>query len=513
MQKNHRLILLLAIIRLIIPYLLQYGTYEPHRDEFLYLAEGQHLAWGYLEVPPFLSLFARVTSLLGNSIYWIKWWPDVFGSLTFFLCARMALHLGGSRLSIWLVFFAFVFTGWLRLFFLFQPNAPEVLFATLMSYGLIRYSQTRESRYLYFWGIGIGLGLLSKYTIAFWAFSLLAGLMLTKERQVLRNKHFYLALLVSLLIFFPNLLWQVGHRFPFLHHMEELKESQLVHISAADFLKGEILFYLPVIFVWIGGLCYCFSKSGSKLLFFGISFLLLQLVMVLLHGKSYYTAGSFTILISIGAAFSENLLRRSVRVIRYFAIGFPVALGLCFWPLLLPVASPAKLVEWYKWMGLEKTGLLKWEDLESHPLPQDFADMLGWNEMAKKTEKAYATLTPSEKKDVIIWCDNYGEAGALNFYRKKYQLPEAYSENGSFLMWLPSVILPNQVILVSTDPDILEDPKVKQFASVTLIDSIVNPYAVERGTRILVLKYPGNDLKNLFQEGLIKKQKQFGIVR
>ena len=100
MRNFSRLILLLAILRFILPYLLQSPVYEPHRDEFLYLAEGRHLAWGYLEVPPLLSLFAWFTHLLGNSVFWIKFWPNLFGSLTFILCARIVSRAGGGRLAL-----------------------------------------------------------------------------------------------------------------------------------------------------------------------------------------------------------------------------------------------------------------------------------------------------------------------------------------------------------------------------------------------------------------------------
>ncbi|MBN9351591.1 MAG: glycosyltransferase family 39 protein [Chitinophagaceae bacterium] len=511
MRKHTRLILFLALARFILPYLLQNGIYEPHRDEFLYLAQGNHLAWGFLEVPPFLSVFAWLIHLFGNSVFWIRFWPDLFGSLTFLLCADAVRVLGGKQFSIWLVFFAFVFTGWLRMFFLFQPNAPEIFFITLMNYGIFRYIIDRKPKYLFLFGIAAGLGMLTKYTVAFWAFSLLTGLALTSKRKIFKERKFYFSLIIAFLIFLPNFLWQAFHQFPFVHHMEELKSTQLNYISPGDFFKEEFLMYLPVFFVWIAGLIFCLSRRGRDYKVFCISFLVLQVIMLLLHGKSYYTAGSFTFLFVFGAIALENGIRN--RLVKYMAIVFPLVTGIFFWPLLLPVTRPAELAKLYQKMHLDKSGLLRWEDLKSHPLPQDFADMLGWKEMTEKTEKVYSTLTPEEKKDVIIWCDNYGESGAINFFGKKYHLPEAYSANGSFLFWLPSTRFPDNVILISRNEDAVDDPYVRQFNVVKVMDSITNPFSREYKTLILSLQKPSTGFRQQFQKRIDSLRNQFGGYR
>ncbi len=512
MRNHNRLILLLAIARFVIPYLLQSPVYEPHRDEFLYLAEGQHLAWGFLEVPPLISVFAWLSSFLGNSIFWIKFWPNLFGSLTFFVCAKMIVKLGGGKLALWLLFFVFVFGAWLRMFFLFQPNAPEIFFSALMAYGLLRFVQTSKTQYLYAFGIAVGLGMLTKYTIAFWTVSLLAGLLFT-DRKVFLNKHLYYALGAGFLIFLPNFVWQWTHDFPVLHHMQELKETQLDHVSAGDFLKDELLMYLPVFYIWIAGLLYCFTSKGRKVRAFGIAFLVLQGILLLLQGKAYYSAGSFTVLFALGAYYPEQIFSRINSVFKYTAIGFSVLSGLALWPLLLPVASPAKLASLYKTLHFDKAGVLKWEDLKNHELPQDFADMLGWKEMAAGVSKAYSTLDSSEKRLLLIWCDNYGQAGAVNYYRKESGIPEAYSSNGSFLFWLPSTDFPDNVILVSENQNPLEDPLIKQFTSIVLIDSVRNPYAREYRSTILVLKHPSEKLKEVMKKEIEGDRNQFIINR
>src|ERR1041384_7329182 len=144
MPSAKKLLWILFALKLILPFLLQDGYYQPHRDEFLYLAEGRPLAWGYMEVPPVLSLFAWLINLLGGGHFWIKFFPDLVGGFCFLLVGRMILLLNGGRFALFLGFLPFVFGAFLRVFFLFQPNFIEIFFWTLIGYTLIRFIQTEK---------------------------------------------------------------------------------------------------------------------------------------------------------------------------------------------------------------------------------------------------------------------------------------------------------------------------------------------------------------------------------
>src|SRR5512147_2237830 len=99
------LLYLLTFIKLIVPFFLQNSFYQPHRDEYLYLAEANHMAWGYMEVPPLLSVFAWITNFFGGSLFWIRIWPALFGALTFFLVGKIILSLGGKSFALILGWF------------------------------------------------------------------------------------------------------------------------------------------------------------------------------------------------------------------------------------------------------------------------------------------------------------------------------------------------------------------------------------------------------------------------
>ncbi|MEO6814810.1 MAG: glycosyltransferase family 39 protein [Ginsengibacter sp.] len=506
MRKINRLILLLAIVKLILPYLLQNSYYEPHRDEFLYLAEGQHLAWGYLEIPPLLSIFAWLTHAFGNSIFWIKFWPDLFGVFTFILSAKIVQSLGGKAFAVFLVFLPFVFGAYLRVFFLFQPNAPEIFFWTLIAYSTIRYIQTAKNKWLYIFSVGTGLGMLSKYSVVFFVISILLGLLVSKQRKIFLNKHLYFAGFIALLIFLPTLAWEYNHHFPVIVHMKELQKQQLQYINPSGFLLGQIIMNLPTFFIWIAGLYFvAFSSEGKRFRAFAWAYVFVISLLLYFQGKDYYALGIYPVLFAFGAYHLETFAQLHSRVWKHVFVIIPVLLGILVIPILLPVAKPEPLSNYYRVMKTEKAGVLKWEDQKNHPLPQDFADMLGWEEMTQKMAQAYAKLDSNEKKNSILFCDNYGEAGAVNFYGNKYNLPEAYSDNGSFLFWIPKNKNVENIILITDDKQEMQHLFIKQFASAVAFDSVTNIYAREYGSLIIILKGPSEQFKNEFRKKIDTK--------
>jgi len=186
-----------------------------------------------------------------------------------------------------------------------------------------------------------------------------------------------------------------------------------------------------------------------------------------------------------------------------------IALNLILVPSLLPIWEPQKLADFYKKYKVGKTGLLKWEDQQNHPLPQDFSDMLGWEEMTQKVEKAYSQLSPQEKKDVFIFCNNYGMAGAVNYYASKYHLPPAYSDNASFLYWLPLDKRITNMILVTEDPHEEQHYWAKGFQQIVKLDSVTNFYARERGDYIYLFKGADDNFNRFFKEKIEKDRAAF----
>ena len=180
-------------------------------------------------------------------------------------------------------------------------------------------------------------------------------------------------------------------------------------------------------------------------------------------------------------------------------------------PILLPILPPQPLADLYVKMHIEKTGSLKWEDLKNHPLPQDFSDMLGWEEMTQKAAKAYNMMSDSEKQNAIIFCNNYGMAGAVNYYAPKYKLPQAYSDNASFLYWLPSNINIKNFVLVSDDPNEKEHDFAKGFQQIIKVDSVPVFMRVNTAIIFICLKELMKTFKNSLKKKLQKIKQSLNI--
>jgi hypothetical protein len=263
---------------------------------------------------------------------------------------------------------------------------------------------------------------------------------------------------------------------------------------------------LPTFFIWIAGLYFvAFSSEGKRFRAFAWAYVFVISLLLYFQGKDYYALGIYPVLFAFGAYHLETFAQLHSRVWKHVFVIIPVLLGILVIPILLPVAKPEPLSNYYRVMKTEKAGVLKWEDQKNHPLPQDFADMLGWEEMTQKMAQAYAKLDSNEKRNSILFCDNYGEAGAVNFYGNKYNLPEAYSDNGSFLFWIPKNKNVENIILITDDKQEMQHLFIKQFASAVAFDSVTNIYAREYGSLIIILKGPSEQFKNEFRKKIDTK--------
>lgn len=507
MQKHTRLLYFLAILKFALPFFLQNAVYEPHRDEFLYLAEGHHMAWGFMEVPPLLSVFAWFTNLSGGSMFWVKFWPSLFGVFTFIITGKTILSLGGKSFAIFLGFLPFIFGAYLRVHYLFQPNFLEIFFWTIIAYSLVRYVQTQNNYWLYVLGVSVGLGMMSKYSVAFFYVSILFGLLLTRQRKIFANKHFYYAAIISLIIILPNIIWQYIHQFPLVYHMRELQETQLQYVSPVSFLLDQLLMNFPCVFIWITGLYFVsFSANAKPYRFIGLAYGFVIALLLIGHGKNYYSLGVYPILFAFGAYQLEQYTLSKRKILRYAFVLASCISGIFIIPILLPIFPPKELANFYEKAGTKNTGALRWEDQQNHNLPQDFADMQGWEEMTKKMAVGYDMLDSNEKRHCTLFCDNYGMAGAVNYYGKKYGLPQAYSDNASFLYWMPDSLRIENLVLITDDQQEMTHPFIKSFTSAQVIDSITNPFARERGDLIILFKGANKKFAAYFSKKMERKK-------
>ena len=132
--------------------------------------------------------------------------------------------------------------------------------------------------------------------------------------------------------------------------------------------------------------------------------------------------------------------------------------------------------------------MLRWEDGKDHILPQDFADMLGWQELANKTDMACDQI--ADDYHTLVLCDNYGQAGAINYYSKHKNI-KAYCMSDDYYNWfLQDKIEIKNIVLVKTiaDTAVNLDEAKQLFTKVSPAGKIENLYAREQGTSIYILK-------------------------
>jgi hypothetical protein len=503
-------ILLLAIIKFAIPFFLQHPIYELHRDEFLYLEQGHHLAWGYMEVPPMLSWLAWLTHLFGGSFFWVKFWPSLFGAFTLIITCRMVKEMGGGLFAILITGLCIMFTAYLRLHFLFQANFLEVFWWSLSTYFIIRFINTNNIKYLYLVGFAFGCGWLAKNSISFFIVGFGIALMLTHHRKLVANKHLYVAAALAFLIALPNLLWQYNHNWPLLHHMDELRETQLKFIQPADFLKEQVLMFFSAFYIWLMGLIWLFTRSGKTYRLLAWIYLSIIVLLVATSGKNYYSLGAYPMLFAAGGVALQQWTTNKLKWIRWITVALILFLTWVVAPMSMPLWEPNTLAAFYKEKKLEKMGFLKWEDQENHSLPQDFADYLGWKEMTEKAESLYQSLPKEIKDSTIIYCRHYGQAGALKYYGgDKVFKEKTMSDNGSFLTWIPDDLVFKHLIFIGRRMPDKDDEVFQHFEKVTLIDSVNYLHSRQYGDKIIFFERIDSIGLKLATDGLKQMKQQF----
>ena len=476
-----------------------------HRDELLHLALGDHLDWGFKEVPPFIALLAKITTtIFGNSVFAARVFSTLCSGLIVWFMGQIVIELGGRKFAITLACLALIFSpAFAASGYLFQPVVFDQLWWVLAVYLLVRYMNTSLAVYIYLLGLVIGVGLLTKYTMAFFAIALILGLLLTKQRKILWNKHILFAAIIALLVFLPNIIWQFNHHLPVVTHMKTLRSEQLDHIKPADFIKQELLINGIALFLWLIGFGFLlFSPRLRKFQFLAFAFILIFIFLLEMKGKEYYLFGAFPMLFAAGGYGFERWIKARGYALRTVIILFFTLPNLLLFPLALPLFSLDHTMAVFKFLHINP----KWEDQKEHYLSQDYADMLGWNEMTEKVAKAYNSLTPEQQKHTQIYADNYGEAGAIHHIGKFYHLPEVACLNSSFTLWAPDSLNAHYIIYV----DDQGGGNIKKFQSYiesyTKIGEVEFPYAREKGTGIFLLVNPKPELDAAYRKELAEKR-------
>ncbi len=484
-------------------------NYELHRDAYLYLAQSDHLSWGYLSIPPLTPFVAHFWQLLfGSSVFAVRLIPAFIGALSIIVIGEIVRELGGRSWSIILACLAYLVSpAFLRSNSLFQPVSFDSFFWLLATWAMVRLLRTEDQRWWLVLGIIFGFGFLNKYSIVFPALSFVVGLSLTKQRPLFQSRWLLYGALAGLIIILPNLLWQFNHNWPVIHHMTQLRDRQLVHVRFKDFLVMQAFMILPAIPVFLAGIFYVLlDKSANRFRAMGFTYFILLILLIMLSGKSYYTLGIYPVFFAFGGVAITRYTGGKLQWSRSALALFMILITLPAVPMSLPVLPYPAMIRYDKAvvnMGMDD--LLRWEDGTVHPLPQDYADMTGWKELADVVDSTWHSLSPEEQRETYIYAENYGEAGAIHYFNKRKKIPQPICFNGSFLFWAPDSVHGTTLIYVNDDTSGIR----KQFQEVTLAGRITNPYAREHGMQVYLCRKPIKGFSKFYTDKVKRLRAEF----
>ena len=430
-------LLAIAATKLLL-HLLAIGEYGYFRDELYYLASTEHLAWGYVDHPPLsIAVLALVRAVLGDSLLAIRIVPALAGAATIALTGLLARRLGGGPFAQALAALcALLAPQLLGTNHFYSMNSLDLLLWTLAIWVLLDALETNRPRAWLALGATLGLALLNKISAIWLGGGIAIALLLTPYRRLLLTPWPALAALLAALLFLPHILWQVRESWPTLEFMRNATEIKMAATPPLQFLREQVLTMNPgTAPVWItgllAGLVGLHGTRGRVLAWIYAAVLVLLLVAG--RSRASYLAVVYPMLFALGACSVERAATRArLGWIRPSTVALVIVSGLPLVPLALPLLPVATYVRYQEALGLEPSTD---ERQEMGTLPQHYADMFGWEEMAALVARAYERLTPEERRRCRVFGQNYGEAGAIDVLGRKLGLPRALSGHNSYWLW------------------------------------------------------------------------------
>jgi len=466
-------------------------TYGIFRDELYYVACSKHLDWGYVDHPPMIALLTWMTrGLFGDSLTALRFLPALAAGGTTFLSGLIARECGGGRFAMALAGLATMFAPYyIGSFGYLSMNAFDILIWGGMTWCVVRVLRTGEMRLWLFFGALAGAGLQNKISVLFLGAGVVAGLIVTGDFRHFADRRFWLGGLIAAAIFSPHLIWQSLNDWPTLEFMRNATQNKNLPLTPMAFLSEQVTgmnpLSVPIVLAGLGFLL--FSKRGRTWRAVGVAFVAITALLISQRAKAYYLSPAYTMIFAPGAVAAGLLADRAAfRWLKPVAIVLVVASGIAIAPLAKPLLPVERHVRYAAMLGqAPSTG----ERKEVARLSQFFADRIGWRDLAAQVAQVTAALPPEDRSRACVFGHNYGNAGAIDFYRDAFALPPAISGHNSYWLWGPSGCTGKVMIILGGSRDDYTDSfeSVDQAAVFTCVDCMPyenhKPVFVARGMR------------------------------
>jgi 4-amino-4-deoxy-L-arabinose transferase-like glycosyltransferase len=418
-----------ALLRL--PWLGQYGF---HGDELYFVACGRRLAFGYVDHPPFIAWVARVaTTLFGDAVWALRVLPLAAHAATVLVVAATARRLGAGRFGQALAALG-VATAPVHMVTATFLNIPcfETLWWTLAACLWIGLLRDGEHGHWRWWALGavLGLGLMTKHSTLLFGMGMAVGMAATPARRLYATRGPWIAAAVALVIFAPNLEWQLAHEWATLSFARHLNRDVMSRVSAVEFLLGQLLFVGPATApLWLAGLASAWRDGALRPL--AIAYLVMLAVLLLLKAKVYYLAPAYPMLLAVGATALERLASRARRsaAARAALVALLVVPGAAFSPAVTPVLPVAELDGYVARM-------LGWALASPRDVTQEYHRQVGWNDFVDAVAAvAEKRLTPEQRRGAVVITGAYSQAAALERWGPARGLPPVVSGHVTYWFW------------------------------------------------------------------------------
>ncbi len=476
------------------------GGFGMFRDEFYYVACSDRLAWGFVDHPPLSIFILRLLRLaFGDSLFVLRLVPALAVAALAWLSAKLAKEMGGTGFAQFLAALACGMAPvYLAVGSFYSMNIFEPLCWMGCAWLLLRMVDSGRRELWVPFGVLAGLALLNKHSMLFFGATLVAGLLLTRERRLLAGKWPWIGGAIAMWFFLPNLLWLFRNDWATLEFMRNAQAWKNLPMSPLEFLKAQILLQHPLTLpLWLAGLAALFFHPRlKKFRCFGIAFVFLFILFVAQRGKPYYLSPAFPLLLAAGAVlvdrFSSGRLGRVARgaYAALLALG-----GLALLPMWVPLLPVESHIRYTRAIGMDPPQMERGRKTELH---QVYADRFGWQEMVAVVARAYGSLTPDEQAECAIYGQNYGEAGAVDFFGWRYGLPKAIAGHNNYWLWGPGERSGKVLIIIGGD----REDHLQAYEDVTLFAVHTNPYAMpyESDLPIWICRRPKVTLEQIWPQ-------------
>ncbi|MDX1501390.1 MAG: glycosyltransferase family 39 protein [Thermoanaerobaculia bacterium] len=452
-RPSDRLFPLLLALPLLLLELASLTAYGYFRDELYYLASTEHLAFGYVDHPPLaIWILAAIRAGLGDSLVALRIVPALLGAATIVLVAHLARRMGGGRVAQTVAALGFSFTAAASIFHFYSMNAWDVFLWVLAFHCLLTAlersgdpaaasgSSPEPLRSWLLLGAVLGLGLLNKISVLWLGVGILAALLLTRHRRVLKSPGPWLAGVLALLLFSPYLIWQTAHGWPTIEFVQNATRLKMVRVGVLDFFANQVFTLNPVLApFWLLGLgALLFLPGVRRFRLFAWIYLTVAAILIAGGGsRPVYLLPAYPPLLAAAGLAIERLTERPGGVVGRWApraaIAYLVAAA-ALAPIAVPLLPPEQFVAFARTLGMMPPAQ---ERMELAELPQFYADHFGWPEMVAEVERVYRELPPEDRARVKVFGQNYGEAGAIDVLGRRRALPGAISGHNSYWLWGP----------------------------------------------------------------------------